>query len=539
MVKIPTYTAGHLASEQVGVPAQDQSGVIVGNAIAGLAGKAATLIEESLSKQRDLYRDSQKAKILGEYASQMVMEADQIRTTFSKEPDKAVMQLKEYRNELKSSYLAKVDDSLMKQEMDATLTNLNTRELLQDLTWQADQINMLTRLNFSERISNDAKFLSGPVSYLDYIDRIDSLLDSRDVIISSFRNPTEGAKFVENGIEAGTRGFIYGKIDRGESFEVAQFLASGKFDRFITSEVKLELEDRVEAALKGEQKRSKVRLAAEVSDSVFETIKSLDQKSLPQLEDEIGDIQFRLEQAKVLKNPVEEKIYQDKFEIYTLLRDAKLEAIATTAKDDVKTKGGFLSDFQRLVKTEDGESTLAGTYDEVLDFQKKATQAFYDGKLSKDTYSSWMVFTQAALSEGVANHIVPRRWAGIPQEGLATEASKKNPEVLSRNPVIKKGMHQVLSGFSRDTKHPEDAMRALEFFMNAVYQQTDGNLGAASDLTDEALANLVQYSKRKAMALKLGVSGDHKIGDILQEANGSWEIIGVREDGEYNVRRAR
>jgi hypothetical protein len=532
MGKIPEFFRGQAVSARTSLPSVDTSGATIAGAVKKLADTFFVGIANMEAKSKKLVDDSTRARVLGGYTTEYMTGAEQIKKDNIQNPEEAQKQLKIFRSELKDKYVDSLADRGLQQEFSVDVDTVNLQEDIRDVAWKIEQSQLISQKNYTDRISSDATTVSQTPSYEEYLKKIDQFQkeESEDNKLSqAFGGLKEGQKVLDEGMEAITRGFISGKMARSEGFEAAQHLIRGDFDPFITRKVKEELIKKVDQAQAGEVKRSNFLQAADVAVDIFQTSKDVIGKEtgIVQLEEKISEVSFTLnrpglseEQTSALKK------HQS---LLLRFRDIELDSISITAKDDIATKADLMPDYQFLVDYEEGRNSLNQTLDKTLDFQRKATEAYYDGKLSEATYNRWMIFAGTAIQNDITEGMREEKQGfKVPDIGGFAGIGRKSP--LSETSKIRKRLADILKNVNKELGR-ENAVDTLDFYMDGLNDQLGGDLSDLSALNDATHDLLVKNAKAKATLKTMGFPVYLTIGDKIPVKNIAYEIKGFDKDG--------
>lgn len=547
MGKVPQHFRGQDPSRQTGAGSADQSGAIIAGAVQNLSDtffKGVTALE---ARSKQLVNDSAKAKAIGAYSTEYLEGANQIKKDNIDNPEMATEKLKAFRGELKDRHSDALADQGIQQEFAFAADKINVQEDIRDVAYKIEQSSLISQQNYLDRIGNDAKTAAQTASYEDYINIIDKFqVEEVDLAAGSegpesanprglsqaFGGIQQGQKVLEQGMESITRGFISGKLARGESFEAAQHLIRGDFDLFIEPDVKAELLKKVDQAQAGQVKQSNFLQAAEAAVDIFQTSKDVlsDDMDIVGLEEKISGISFSLATAKQ-QGFTEERIsaLTKQSALLERLRDIKLERIETLAVDDIDTKANLLSDYQFLVDFEEGKNSLTESLDKVLEFQRKATEAHYAGKISKGTFQKWMLFSETAINSDIKDGIKPKGF-GLSKGFEAPFAGFGSTDSLSSSRKIRNRLKDILSNTDRGLGK-QYAVDTLEFYMDSLTDQTGGDEESLNQLSDETHDNLLKNAKAKAALKKMGLPVYLTVGDNISVNNFAQTIVGFDKDG--------
>ncbi len=532
MGRIPEFFRGPAASARTGIPSADTSGATIAGAVKNLADTFFTGIANMEAASKKLVDDSTRARALGEYTTEYLSGSEQIKRDNITNPEEAQRQLKEFRGELKNKYVEGLTDRGLQQQFAFDVDNVNLQEDIRDVVWKIEQSQLISQKNYADRISADAATVSQTPSYEEYLKKIDQF-QAEEVIgnnlSQAFGGLKEGQKVLDDGMESITRGFISGKISRGEGFEAAQHLLRGDFDPFITAEVKTELIKSVDQAQAGEVTRSNFLQAADAAIDIFETSKDVisNEMGIVKLEEKISETSFALNQPDISEERKSVLTKQQK--LLMRFRDIELDSISILATDDIETKADLMSDYQFLIDYENGQNSLMTTLDKVLDFQRNATEAYYDKKLSEATYNKWMIFAGVAIQNDITEGMREEKSGfKVPNVGGLAGIGTKSP--LSETKKIRQNLTDILK-HSNKTLGREHAVDTLDFYMDGLNDQLNGDLTDLTLINDETHNTLVKNAKAKATLKHLGFPVYLTVGDKVPANGGMFDIVKFDEDG--------
>ena len=533
MTEIPIHFRGPAMSARTGIPSEDNSGAVIAGAVKNLADTFFSGVATMEAKSKKLVDDSTRARAMGAYTTDYLVGANQIKKDNMENPEMAQQQLKEFRGELKNKFVDGMSGQGLQQEFAFDIDNVNLQEDIRDVAWKIEQSQLISQKNYTDRISSDAATVSQTPSYEEYLKKIDQFQaeeENGNKLSQAFGSLKAGQQVLDSGMESITRGFISGKMSREESFEAAQHLLRGDFDPFITSEVKAELIKKVDQAQAGEIKRSNFMQAATAAVDLFETSKDVlsNDIDIVGLEERISASSFALIQPGLTK---ERKGSLEKQQnLLERLRDVKLDRIAITASDDIETKAELLSDYQFLIDYEEGQNSLNGTLEKTLDFQRKATEKFYEGKLSATTYDKWMTFAKTAIQNDITQGMREGGSDGFnaPNKEGVLGVGAKSP--LSETKKVRQHLRDLLKNSNRELGR-EHAVDVLDFYMDGINDQLGGDLSGLADMSDETHDNIVKNAKARATLKTMGFPMYLTVGDKLPVNAMAYEIKGFDKDG--------
>jgi hypothetical protein len=542
MAKIPTHFRPKAVSARTGVPAQDPSGAIIAGAVQNLASTFFSGVLELEARAKNLRDASTREKAKGDYIVSYGQEADRIKNANLDNPEEATRLLKETRARLKNEHVDALTDQGLQQEFAFDIDNFNVGEDINDVAWKIKQNTETAKLNYGNRISSDARAMAQTASFEDYIKTIEQFNAIEENpegvrgLSQAYGGLKEGQEVLEKHMEAVTRARIAGQMARGNSFEEAQRLIRGDYDLFIDTigkdgkkSVKQELLDKLDQAQKGEAQESAFMRAARASADNFEVAKGLDSGDLDivGLEEKISDAAFQLSQAEEEGLPADEiSILQKGLDVLVLQRDAELKKISLSAVDEFETMGKLSASLQRIVKysKKKGKTSIRTALDEVLNFQRDATEAKVAGTITADTYKKWMLATEMAIDNDIAQRIKEPGLFGkaFGATGLTAPGGK-----LSKTRNVRNAMLEILEGI--DVAKGEDfAVDVLDFYMDAVNDQLGGDISKLEDMSEITHGELVEHAKRKATLKSKGLPMHTTIGNRIKTPLGLREVVDFR-----------
>ena len=543
MAKIPTHFRPKAVSARTGVPAQDPSGAIIAGAVQNLASTFFSGVLALEVKSKKLVDDSTRAKAIGNYSTDYLQEANQIKQDNIDDPTRTVALLKEARSRLKDEHVDSLTDQGLQQEFAFDVDNINVQEDIRDVAWKIEQSAKISQQNYLNRISSDAKAAAQTGSYEEYLKKVDLFQaeeenpDGNRKLSQAFGGIKEGQKVLNQGLESITRGFISGKMARGESFEAAQRVIRGDFDPFIEPDVKAELLKKLDQAQKGEVTQSNFLQAAEAAVDIFQTSTDVisDKMDIVGLEEKISQTSFALIQAEqVGATPERISALTKQSNLLERIRDIKLEEIETNAKDDIETKANLLSDYQFLVDYEEGQNSLVDTLDKVLDFQRDATEAYYNQKISKTTYDKWMLFAKTAIQNDITEGMREKgEGFQVPNEGGFLGIGSTNP--LSSSKKVRKRLQDILRSSNKNLGR-EHAIDTLDFYMDLLNDHVGGDLSSLDKMGDETHDFLLKNAKARSTLKQMGLPVYLTVGDKVPVSNIAYEIVGFDKDGMPQIK---
>lgn len=531
MSKVPTHFRDALSSQRTGVNSLDRSGEIIGDAVTRLSQTFFKGIADLEARQQETVNQSRTVKRMGEFSGELMTQVDTIRQQNFLEPEAALEQSEAAYDELRNQYLNAEGDPELRRRVDLGIDRVLASQRVDDMRWKLGQQRLVAQKNYADALNANAQELVKPeASYQFYLDKAAQWQANRENFYQVYGGVSQGNKILEDGLEAYTRAFVYGRIKDNRSFEVMQQIERGDFDQFISSEAKEDLKTTLEKARTGEIRRQKFTAYNEAVAQNYELAEmfNADQMSIVDVEERLSQTAMELADERLKAAPDSDVVAAKsrQVEILKLLRDAKLEEIGTAIQEnDVDTEARLLTISKSLLETSDGKPTkLVGNLDDLLAFQEDATRAFYEGKLTKDTYTKWMKFSQAALYNEAASGFGRGGFLGL---------GKKQPPVSGK--FYKRALRDITKFMDEPnpiTGGPADgqwAVEAFRFFVDEIMDISQGDLNNAL-VNEDTVNRVLQNAKTKAYLRLAGYPIYTRVGDMLPTPAGNFPVKGFDPD---------
>lgn len=532
MATVPKYFRDKLASEQTGPNSLDQSGVMIGQAVKGLADTFFKSVATLEAQQQKVLDESRSTKVMGEFSGEMLEQVEEIRSKNFMNPEEALRASNDLYTSLREKHLAGVENSNLRQTIGMQMDRVVTGQKVDDVRWKIGQQRVVAQKNYADTLNQNAQDLAKTSNYQHYLDRASEWLSHREDFYQVYGGVKQGDDVMEQGLEAYTRSFLYGKIERGESFEAGQMLARGDFDQFISPTAKQEIGEKLEKAYKGEATKSKFSAFNEAVSSGFDYADKLaaDKLTILDIEEKLSTISFNIakEHSKGDQADMQVLTAQKKqLDMLSLLRDAKLEQLSLTVKeDDLDTSSRLLTSFNELIaeRKVKGKETIEmiGSLDSMLTFQQEATKAFYEGRLTNQTYTKWMSAVKAAVYRESMSKVGSQFWfnqGGSTYTGKVDKAFKKTLNELFK-PIVR-GEGQARSA--------ETAIDAFNFYLDNLYDLTQGTLDL-SQVGEDAMKGALTNAKIKASLKAAGLPTYLNVDDVINTDVGAFRIKSFNQE---------
>jgi hypothetical protein len=539
MPRIPTYTAGKLASEQVGVPSADQSGVIVGQAVTGLANKAATLIEESLSKQRTLLQNAELTKKVSQLDSDMAVSAAEIRQQYLSNPDEGVKQLRIKRQELLDQYKSDITDPDVKLRFDAAGTESLVKGGALDQIWAFQENNKIIQKTHFDRLSSDAAF-AGQTDNLDEVLEKAFLLDQdRENFYQAWGGVLEGSKVIDAGQESIIKSYFYNQLTKGNAFKVLKEIDSGRFgpkegsNGLIAPEKLKELRSTaVQMATAGKEDSAALALVQNVQTN-FKIDEAL-QEPLSATEEKINSLSFLIGQRQELADkgevsPDEINVLKQQLSLLENIRGAQLSRSNMYITPDPDVEADMTARFFGLFPKGNTKKAFKATMQDVFQFQQDLVKN--REKMDPKTFEKLSKLSEAAFQSEIQGFIKGSKfqtkasWFGMgPLESV--DKNRLSPS---------KKIQNVLSGLisNHDPKEGNKQLyETMRYFLDDLSERIDlTNPTDLSALPQADLDLLATTAKRKAKLSQMGLPIYLQNKDTIYRAGSAYNIVGFDPDG--------
>ncbi len=228
MPKVSTYYAQNLASEHVGVPQQDRSGVIVAEAVTGLASRAANVLGEMVEKQNTMLKRAELSKTVSQYDSEVMLASTEIRQKHMTTPDEGVKELSARRQEIFNTYKDSITDQDVKLAFDAQGSETLYKGQALDQVWAFGQKNQMIQKTHLDRMAQDAAFAGQTDDLNQVLAKAFKLDEDRDIVYGAWGGVAEGENVINQGQESMVKSYFYGQLDQGNAFKVLKEIEDGR-----------------------------------------------------------------------------------------------------------------------------------------------------------------------------------------------------------------------------------------------------------------------------------------------------------------------
>ena len=558
MPRIPTYTAGKLASEQTGVGSADKSGMIISEAVTNLAGKVFGVAEDVLTKQKNLLQQSELVKLTSEYESRSAVLGAEVRKNNLLSPDEAAKQLQEEQQGLLTEFKSRIKDPDLMLRFDAAATNANFGESGKTQLWAFQENNKLIQKNLIDRGQADIA-RAAQTDNLDEVLGLAMKMDAdRKTYYSAWGDALEGGKAVDTLQEALFQAYFTEQMSKGNAWKALRELndprlgateyrwAGGETQQsngFVNPTKLLTWRRSLEAnLLKTKDDAATLSLLNAVESGM--NLDELEKKPLSTLAEEINGLTFEIGKTEKLVeegqvSPKQVEAMKKLQSLYQTMYDRKVSLANDQIVADPAVEAEIGAAFTNLFKWQGGQrKNIRGTLEDIYNFQKQLEDA--RPNIAPAKYEAWQRMVRQSFLADIQNERNNR--FGVKQAFefgpiKLGDIVAKDKSALAASTALQK----TLGGFIKrygDVDKPQHVYDSLLFFMDELDEA--GRLGDASSLLakPETLETMMSNAERKATLQAQGLPLYMQAKDILTRGGKKWRITGF-EDGEVTVEEAR
>lgn len=520
MAKISTYTAQNLASERVGVPSQDQSGVIIANSFTKLAGTAFDILNQAVARQKDHQEQLDVSAARTQYQTEYLKRKQQITSDPSITSSQVEQKLNEASSEISQGLIAALPDGRTRQSVQAAI-QLDQDVYRVDATKESLQLankEMYNKwFNTVDTSIQNMKETGTPEAYDVTVAGLHGMTPSLVPLVGD--NLESAQKATQNAIDTATTQFVAAGIERGQEDMLEQMRIFGKFNQ-ASDTTQNRLNKTLEEALKTKAYRADITTAYNtLNDNVadVEAIRKQD-KSFSDIEHDLSSTTFELATGNFSDKQKEDM--QRRINVLDALRTAMLTGAYTRANDNLDTVSELRMQATQLIKQSDGEKGLAdGTYlSDLKKYQDRLVSEFVD----KQNISGKTFNTLYADAYGVMlKDLTEKTFDQNPWEKFIHATPGTTTDVLAKNE--RKPLFQIYDAAKRSdgTVDPNIMFRAYDEYQK---DKKDGKTVGDSLAPEQAKEYFTRASLRQQ-----GFSGVYKIGDSIPTKRGPRQIIGFEK----------
>ena len=398
-MKIPTYTAGKLASERTPIPSLDQSGQIVAQAVGNLAQKAFTIAEEVKEKQQKL--DISIAE--SQYSVAMAEKEGEILGTPGLQSKDIQAKYDEASQQVRESILGGLDNGGTRQAVDMALQGSEAQYKVRAIQnkFEFQKKEELNKIFSAAEQQVQAPFSDSTI-YASQVAQINGL---KQALIDHGYTVDVASKFIQNTLDNKAQYAIDNAIDNGQ--EEAVYLAYNRGDFSSASMDKREqIGKQIAEALATKTQRAELKTQADALSSSAELMGQFGALDMKSLTHRASSLEFEL--AEGTRNgtlsPAQVNTMTKDLNFIETLRKAKLNMAYTQQRtDDPLRKQEIATKMAELVDKTGAESVLSPKekMDALFTMRDELMKAFVeDRKISRRTFEEFSASIYGAYTKG-------------------------------------------------------------------------------------------------------------------------------------------
>ena len=538
MPKVNTYTAGRLASEQVGVPSLDQSGTIISDAVASVASKAVNLIDQSLTKQRSLLERAQLNKTVSQFDSDMAVAATDIKQQFLSAPDEGVKQLEVKRKELFSQYKDSITNPDVKIQFDSFGSESLFKGQALDQIWAFQENNKIIQKTHFDRLTQDAAF-AGQTDDIEEVFQKAFLLDKdREDFYQAWGGVLEGSKVIDAGQESMIKSYFYGQLSKGKAFKVLKEIEDGRFGPtdggnglVNPQDLKTMKATALKMAKAGKDDAAALTLVRTVQenfkiDEALEEPISATEEKINALSFDISRRQKAVDAGEV--NQEEVDVLKSQLDMYKNIRSAQLSRNDMYIIPDENVQADLSARYFSLFKKGKLQEGIKATLEDVFKFQQDMVKN--RDKLDPAFFKKYLALSESAFQsdiQGFAKSDDFQTKKKFWSDGL----KPKNANQLSSSQKLRDVFTQVIEEHD-PAQGNKDLYETMQIFYADLGERLDfQNEEDLAAIPQAELGRMVQDARNKMQLRKIGLPTYLGEEDIIYRGGGSYRIKKFDKDG--------
>lgn len=514
MPKIPVHQAGRLASEQVGVPSQDQSGVIVAEAFTRVAGKMYSVIDEAVTKQKNLLDQAELSKAVSSFDSDMALEANKIKQDFISNPNEGLKQLQARRQELFTSHKDSITDPNVKIKFDANGSHFLNQAAVLDQVWAFNANSSIIQKTHFDRIEQDSSFAGQTDNFAEVIGKANLLEKDREEFYKAWGGVAEGNKVVDAGQESMIKSYFYGQLSKGNAFKVLKEIEDGRLgptegNNGIISAMKLKEMKGIALRMATKDKNDAATLTLlQAVQTNFDIDGALNQP-ISVTEEKINSLSFEIAKKREQVNtgevsPDEVKTLEEHQKMLELVRNKQISESNDQIVPDSVVEGEVTAQFYSLFKDKNPKKSFKGTAEDVFKFQQKLLES--RDRISPKMFQQYSVLTEAAFQSDIQGFMkgskfkTRQSWFGM---GKELEAEDKNR--LSTSKKFQNVFSDMIAKHDPKEGNAElfETMRIFYDDLTEILDLKDAP--SVEAFSQKAMSDVVEGAKRKRQLQKMGL----------------------------------
>lgn len=395
MPKIPTYSAGNLASEHVGVPQEDQSGQIVAKALTGLASTTFDIMAERKANIDKV----EVASVASRYALEMARAESEILRTPGIKSSEIEQAYATKSEEIKASLFGSLSDSSVKQAADVQLQHVQSQYQLKAVA-QASKFK--DKEVYQMGFDTLTQLVEAPTDFSK--DTYDAQLADIRSMASTFEpfleSPAAVKRLIENSVDEKAKKSVTKAIDNGQEAEAYAAYNQGLFDSASPS-VREALGKTITEALATKKYRAELKTQSQVLSDNIDMSGKFNSLGLEDIEHKLSSMRFQLEDPGL--SDAQRASIKRGIEYGTNFYRAKLSTASIQAVDDPNRKAEIMAMISEVVKGEglSAKKRPGVAYDELNKVQEELLKAFGDEqKISRKTFENYSGVITSSLMKG-------------------------------------------------------------------------------------------------------------------------------------------
>jgi len=526
MPRIPTYQAGNLASEQIGLPSpQDQSGQIIAHAVAQAAGTVMDIASQQLEKQKKIQQDLDVTTAQTDYQVAYLGEKQKILSDPNISSDQVEEILNKRSSELSSNIISQYSSGATQQvvqtaiqqdqqlfRLDAVKTRINLGNKEAYNTW----------FSSIERTIKGVSEVGSPEAYQIAVTNFKKMTPS--IVPLTGDNIESAQRATQNAIDSMTTQFVASGIEKGQEDSLEQMRVLGHFGD-ASEGVQKRIGETLNTALKTKSFRADITTAYKTLNQNVDDVEAIrnQDKSFADIEHDLSATTYELSTAKLSDSQKEDL----KRRITTLdaLRTAQLTGAYIKSSDNLDTVVSLRSEAAALLQQSEGQKQLAdGVYlNELKKYQDRLVSEFVDRQnISGKTFNTLYSDAYGVMLKDLTNKTFEQ--SGWEKFIHATPGATKD--------VLPKEDRAPLFKIFQAAKKPDGTVdsdimfRAYDEYLS---DKKAGKLVEGTFTPEQAQEYFMRASLRKQ-----GFSSVYKIGDMITTKNGPRKITGF-ENGRVMI----
>lgn len=543
MPKIPTYSAGNLASEHVGVPQEDKSGQIIAKAFTDLASTTFDIAE----KQNKLLKQAELTKLVSQYDSELALKAADIRRNNVSSPDEANRQLEEAQAEMLSRYKETIKDPEVKTRFDAAGTQSNYQERTRTGLWAFGENNKIIQKNHSERIDADISRAAMTDDFNDVINMAWKLDADRETIYQAWGGVSEGSRVIDMSQAALVKSYFYNQLSKGNAFKVLKELDDGRLNPteytwkggekqqsngFLPPDQLKTMRDAAVALVrKGKDDSANLTLMGMVSENfnIDEDIR----QPIATTEEKINALSFEIDQQRELVAngqvaPEQVASLEKQQKYYETVRAQQLNIVEAQIVPNEEVEADMAGRFATMFKKKEGKPlSFKSTLEEVYQFQKDLLEN--RDQIDPKNFSKWSALTKAVFQSEIDGRVKGSKFQT--KKGFFgfgdMEAAK--PEALSASKKLQGVLSEVIKKQGPKATNA-DTFETMMFFIDELDERNALKDPSVLSLMSQAeLDKIGTAASQKAALKKAGLPIYLGVEDTVEKQGRRWRITGFKD----------